>query len=264
MRGLNFMIFVLSTLLFAVLVMLLSLAPKRWRVIWIAQALSRWSRWILALFSIRVQEYPLNQKAEGAHMIVSNHVSYLDIPVLLSRGPAVFVAKREVASWPLIGFIARRSGVVFVDRANLRSRAEALLTVQKRLREGVSVVIFPEGTTSVMGPRRGTSYFTGAFRAARMEDRPLEVLYLEFEDEERCAWIGAQSFLPHLWAFLGGGTAKVKLRSTVYPQVLSRSGQRRVAQESRNWLLEGGNNLLMHTGGPAAHDSLHKYNLRVS
>jgi len=82
-------------------------------------------------------------------MIVANHVSWLDIYALNAICPARFVAKSEIGRWPLIGLFARQCGTVFIDRARRRDilRVNALLTAL--LREGTTVAVFPEGTTSV-------------------------------------------------------------------------------------------------------------------
>lgn len=84
----------------------------------------------------------------GAGLLVCNHVSYLDILVLGSIAPAVFVAKNEVAGWPVFGWFARNCGTIFVRR-DLRSDVTRIGDeIRDRLQRGFLVVLFPEGTSS--------------------------------------------------------------------------------------------------------------------
>ncbi len=246
MRILRMGIFIFSALLCAFVVALLSLYPGRGqRIRFCANLLHHYSKILLKIFRIEVQENALRDDLTRPHVLVSNHVSYLDIPILLSRQPALFVAKSEIAEWPLIGFIANRAGMIFVNRKSLKSRARALHEIQNRLRLGLSVVVFPEGTTSVLGPRRQHSnFFGGAFAAARGAECPLELLYLDFQETERCAWLADQDFVSHLWSYLKGGATQVRLRSTSLESIANRHKQRQIYDESRAWLLEGGLGIL--------------------
>ena len=85
---------------------------------------------------------------DRAVLYVSNHVSWADILVIGSVAPVAFVAKREVASWPLVGITAKIQRTVFVDRTRRHQAAEAVADIVKRLKDGVSVVLFAEGTSS--------------------------------------------------------------------------------------------------------------------
>lgn len=244
MRLLKFLLFFSSTLLCALGAALFSLTDQTRSQILTARLLTLWARTILKLFRISVHERPsFNTQSIEAKIIVSNHMSYLDIPILLSRGSSVFLAKKEVSQWPLIGFIARKAGVIFVDRNNLNSRADSILKIQAALRCGLSVVVFPEGTTSENGPRRGENFYNGAFRAAREEKKALEVVYLNFDQVSRCAWLGSDKFISHLWRFLSGGPVRVSLKSSLIETIQDRSHQSRISKESRQWIVEGGSNL---------------------
>jgi 1-acyl-sn-glycerol-3-phosphate acyltransferase len=244
MRILRLGAFFASALACAFAVFLLGLIPSPTRRLKLcSRVVTLWSRYILRVFRIQMKERPFSRPSELSRprVIIANHVSYLDIPVLFSRGPAFFIAKKEVSTWPIIGGIARRAGVVFVDRGCLWSRAHALLELQSRLQLGVSVVVFPEGTTSVDGPRRGQSSFhAGAFRLARMESAPIEIVYIDYADEDRCAWVGHAEFLPHLLEFAGGPPTTVRLRTDWIANISTRRRQRVARDYSRGWMLDGG------------------------
>jgi len=85
--------------------------------------------------------------APGA-LLVANHVSWLDVLVVASRTPAVFVAKSEVRGWPAIGWLAARAETLFLRRSSGRSLLAVKGRVAELLREGRAVAYFPEGTTS--------------------------------------------------------------------------------------------------------------------
>ena len=212
-----------------------------------AQLIHVWSRVVMRLFGFDIRERSVSGPESGPRaprVIVSNHLSYLDIPVLLSRGPCIFLGKKEIASWPLIGCIAKTAGIVLVDRDSLFGRARSLLELQTRLQSGMDVVIFPEGTTSLEGPVRGlSSFYQGAFRLARMEDALIELVYLDYDQSERCAWLGNDDFVSHLWSLLSSRGGCVRLRSAIIDTVVDRQSQRRASNYSRGWMLSGGRNL---------------------
>jgi 1-acyl-sn-glycerol-3-phosphate acyltransferase len=81
-------------------------------------------------------------------LVVSNHLSYLDILAFGSIGPCVFVSKREVACWPLVGLFARAAGTIFIDRHRRSDLVRVNALIERALDAGVTVVLFPEGTSS--------------------------------------------------------------------------------------------------------------------
>jgi 1-acyl-sn-glycerol-3-phosphate acyltransferase len=83
---------------------------------------------------------------QGA-LIVANHVSWLDILVLLAYAPARLLAKHEVRAWPMIGWLAAASGSVFIDRESPRALPRIVADVAGALRSGAVMAVFPEGTT---------------------------------------------------------------------------------------------------------------------
>ena len=95
-------------------------------------------------------------------LIVANHVSWTDILVLAALFPARFVARCDILQWPVLGTVARLVRVVPIDRAGLRSLPGTVDTVAQLLREGSTVVVFPEGTTWC-----GTAF--GSFRPAMFQ-----------------------------------------------------------------------------------------------
>jgi 1-acyl-sn-glycerol-3-phosphate acyltransferase len=106
-----------------------------------------WGRAMCAILSIR-RDVDGPVPRDGAFLVASNHVSYVDILVLASLYPSLFLAKREIASWPLFGWIARGAGTLFVDRDQARDLVRAGREISDRLELGLPVTIFPEGRAS--------------------------------------------------------------------------------------------------------------------
>lgn len=79
--------------------------------------------------------------------LVANHISWLDIPVLCGRNGAAFVSKGEVASWPLIGWLAKINHTIFVDRSDRKGVADQINEVREALIDRWAITVFPEGTT---------------------------------------------------------------------------------------------------------------------
>jgi len=84
----------------------------------------------------------------GVFLVASNHLSYLDILVLGSLYPSLFVAKDEIATWPVFGWIARAAGTLFIDREDARDVVRAGREMSARLALGIPLTIFPEGQAS--------------------------------------------------------------------------------------------------------------------
>lgn len=111
------------------------------------QQLQRWwARGLLRIINLRTERH--GTLPEESFFLVSNHLSYVDILFYLSLRPVVFVSKAEVASWPVMGLMAKAAGTVFVDRESRRDVPRVNRLMEKALSRGDSVVLFPEGTTS--------------------------------------------------------------------------------------------------------------------
>lgn len=127
-------------------------------------------------------------------LLVANHISYFDPMIISSLTPCTAVAKREVAGWPCVGELMRRLGVLYVDRDDACSGARVLREAMRSLSRGVSVLVFPEGTTT-----RGDGvlpFKRGSFGAAALAGVPIVPVALRYESP-KAAWVGDDLFLPH-------------------------------------------------------------------
>src|SRR2546429_4510087 len=107
--------------------------------------LHRWCRFACRVLGIRVTTHGAMPRSG---LLVCNHLSYLDIIVLSSIRPCIFVAKRDVAGWPLFGWLAQAAGTIFVDRQRPLATAFAVNRIHAAIATGLPVVLFPEGTSS--------------------------------------------------------------------------------------------------------------------
>lgn len=148
-------------------------------------------------------------------LVVSNHLSYLDILILAAAMPCSFVAKQEISRWPYFGWAARAGGSLFLDRSCLADAARVAAGIGERLSLPVPMLFFPEGTsTDGTSVRRFHSWlFDPAVRAAATVT-PAAVGYVlaDGSAESDLCWFGDAPFLPHLWRTLGvsGFTAEVR------------------------------------------------------
>lgn len=153
-------------------------------------------------------------------LFVVNHTSYLDITILGALIAGSFVAKAEVAGWPLFGQLAKLQRTVFIDRRS-RSTARQRDAIKERLDAGDNLILFPEGTSS--NGTRVLPFKSALFSAANyvrdgapVTVQPVSVAYLRLDGmplgrfyRPFFAWYGDMDLAPHLWTMLGLGTATV-------------------------------------------------------
>jgi len=181
---------------------------------------SNYYRVLCALLRIHVRVVGQPERGRAA-LYVSNHVSWADILVIGSLAPVAFVAKREVASWPLVGITAKLQRTVFVERQRRHQVGEAVKEIVARLASGTSVVLFAEGTSSDGNrvlPFR--SALLGAVDKAAAQGgtaggmliQPMAISYTNLhgipmgrQHRPLVAWYGDLDFMPHIRAFIARG-----------------------------------------------------------
>jgi 1-acyl-sn-glycerol-3-phosphate acyltransferase len=169
----------------------------------------------------------------GSCLIVANHVSWIDIVVLSMVTPLSFVAKREVATWPLFGWMAKLQRTVFIDRERRQSTKHSRNTLEQRLTAGDVLVLFPEGTShdgATLLP-----FKSAFFAAAAAPDHaivPVTLAYtrhwnlpLTRRMRPRFAWYADMDMLPHLWGALCAGPLTVNI--IIHPHLEAEIGRDR-------------------------------------
>ena len=157
-------------------------------------------RWIYrALDIVGVDVRVHGQLPDGPALVVANHISWLDLGALIPVVDAGFIAKSELARWPVLGFLIARGGTVFIDRRGNDSAARITREMIRRLEQGDRVAVFPEGMTN-RGPMR--RFHPRLFEAARATGVPIQPVALHY-DNDVAPFVDHIGFVPHLWRVLG-------------------------------------------------------------
>ncbi len=225
-RLIQFLAVCLFFLIFASAARLLLLGfPRPTRMRLVAESVRLWARACLRILGLKIDvrsEHagpPPAAPHSTRRLLVSNHQSYLDVAIIASVFPALFVAKSEVARWPLFGWLARLGGTIFVNREDPRSGVKCAYRVSRALRDGASVHVFPEATTgdgSTILPFNGL-FFASAIRS-QAPTLPLTIKFqrvngrpMDREALDTVCWYGESDFARHFWNLLSIESAEVSL-----------------------------------------------------
>lgn len=176
-----------------------------------ARWLQRSSRRVLRVFGVRVTTVG-SPPANG--LLVCNHLGYLDILILASLVPAVFVAKAEVQRWPLLGKLAGWAGTVFVCRERRSDVARVNVKIGAIVKHGLLAVLFPEGTSS--GGDTVLPFKSSLLEVGAGTGIPLSVACIRYslsDGDPRtavCYWRD-MTLLPHLLNLLGRGPVEARI-----------------------------------------------------
>lgn len=170
------------------------------------ETVARWTKRLLRVANVELVIEGTVPRGPG--LFISNHRSYIDILVILAHLPVTFLCKKEVRAWPIVGTVAEKMGVVFVDRSNAASRLASLALVTSSVVSGQRVVAFPEGTTSRAPGMR--TMFPGLFREAERQRFDLFPMVIEYADSDD-AWVDDDTLLRHLINWLSKPVTRVRV-----------------------------------------------------
>jgi len=191
-----------------------------------------WSTMLLGIFGFRSLRF--GKPLPDPVLFVANHTSWLDIELLHSQRAACFVAKAEIARWPLVGWMAARGGTIFHRRGSNHSLASVMALMVERLREGRSVAVFPEGGTGHNGVLR--VFHARIFQAALDAEVPVQPVALRFARQGRrvidAGFRDDESFMGNFVRLLGEPPLDVEVHF-LEPVAVSADGRRRMAEASR-------------------------------
>jgi len=185
---------------------------------WVATFPRFYHRWCCRILGLRVRRIG-RPTAVRPVLFAANHVSYLDITILSSLIAGSFIAKHEVARWPLFGWLAKLQRSVFIDR-QVRNTAQQRDSIAERLAAGDALILFPEGTSgdgNRVLPFK-SALFSVADNAATgpVTVQPVSIAYTRLNSmpigrryRPLFAWYGAMAMAPHLWRVIGLGTIEV-------------------------------------------------------
>ncbi|HEX5361966.1 MAG TPA: lysophospholipid acyltransferase family protein [Fluviicoccus sp.] len=171
---------------------------------------------------------------------VSNHVSWMDIPVIGAHFPVSFLSKAEVADWPIVGHLARAAGTLYIKRGSGDANSVSS-QMASHLQAGRSVLFFPEGTTT--DGRQLKTFFHKLFQAACVTGADIQPVVLCYRDEQGelhsvAPFIGDDEFTDHLMKVLKEKPMQVEL--LVLPRVsVDGRDARALSKHLRQLMAEG-------------------------
>ena len=170
-----------------------------------------WARMLIAACGVRLRESVApGARAAGelreGHMLLANHVSWIDIFVIDALAPAGFVAKAEIARWPLVGALVTGAGTMYIERGRRHAVHQANQRIADALRQGRRIAVFPEGTTS--DGRRLLPFHGNLVEAALHAGAPVVPVGLRYLDPEgrpsdAASFVGDVTFVGSVWRMLG-------------------------------------------------------------
>jgi 1-acyl-sn-glycerol-3-phosphate acyltransferase len=199
-------------------------APLQWVILHFAPKKSAalpvlFNHLLLSLLQIKVVvrgESPKRGPDAPPQLLVSNHVSWSDVPALGTLNTISFLSKREVSRWPIIGTFARLQRTIFVERESRKSIRDANAAMARRMLVRGWVALFPEGTTtdgSMVG-RFHSSHFAAARDlleiAPEVEAVHVHAVAIRYS-AAHAPWLGDDLLLPHVWALAKGGPVTCEL-----------------------------------------------------
>lgn len=191
-----------------------------------------WSGRLVRVFGFRIRR--IGEPLPGAVLFVANHVSWLDIELMHSQRIMSFVAKAEIARWPLVGWLATRAGTIYHQRGSTHSLGAVMQRVVARLRAGTAVGVFPEGGT---GPGdRVRTFHARIFQVAAdaaVPVQPVALCYGKSGKMDLSVPFGSrETFFANFLRLLGGPGMEAELRF-LEPVPLNGDGRRAIAEAAR-------------------------------
>jgi 1-acyl-sn-glycerol-3-phosphate acyltransferase len=177
----------------------------------------------------------------GATLLVANHVSWLDIAAIHAVVPqARFVSKAEVLAWPLLGWLIREAGTMFIERERKRDALRVLHQVADALRAGDTIAVFPEGTTG--GGATLLPFHGNLLQSAIATGTPVQCVALRYADPAHrfspaAQFVGETTLLQSVWRVLGARGLRVHV-DLLPPQGARHADRRALAEYLRGLIHE--------------------------
>jgi 1-acyl-sn-glycerol-3-phosphate acyltransferase len=189
--------------------------------------IQKWSAELLAILRIQVEIQSDAASAQQA-LIVSNHVSWLDIFVINSLQPCRFVAKADIRSWPALGWLCEKAGTIFIARGKQREVRRVYEGLVTSIRAGERIAFFPEGTTAAQGTL--LFFHPNLFEAAIEARVPVQPYVLRYVDAQgnfhpAADFIGEMTFVDSMLLIMK--THKMTAQLILLPTIESADTHRR-------------------------------------
>jgi len=168
-------------------------------------SIRKWCKQLLGIFRMRLSVIGAEQLEDAHYLLAANHISWIDIHVINSFKPHYFVAKAEVASWPIFGWMAKQLGTLFIERGKANSIRKMVPELAAQLSQK-PICIFPEGTST--DGKQVAPFKSNLFEAAIVANAPVYVLaiqYFELQTGKKTtapAFIGDMGLLESIWKLI--------------------------------------------------------------
>jgi len=222
--------------------------PNRWKII--SRLNRNFTLLMRVILNIKVTvEGDEGQLERGGYVIIANHMSYVDGIVLGSIFPIVFVSKKEVRRWPIVGLWNILCGTIFIDRQHKQEVGLLVEEMAAKLKQEANILLFPEGTSTngermlpfqtvpLAAPLRSRSIIVPTTIAYRsIDDRPVSAA-----NRDLIYWYGEMDFISHFWKLLA--LRSVEVLVTIQPKVEcfrypdNSLGRKRLAEDCYNRVL---------------------------
>jgi 1-acyl-sn-glycerol-3-phosphate acyltransferase len=188
----------------------------------------KWARHLLPAIGVDIQAN--GTPPDFPCILMGNHRSYLDPAVILHDAFAYPVSKAEVSGWPIVGYGAKVSGVLFLQRESAVSRKFTLDAIAEKLKEGFPVILFPEGTTH--SDPQTIAFKPGGFRLAAANHIPVVPVAIDYASTKDY-WVGNDTFLPHFIRRFGEKSMKVRVS---YGEAIWNDDPVSLLNEAQSWI----------------------------
>lgn len=177
--------------------------------------LERWSRRLLAILGVRVRAHNAPHAWPARSLLVLNHVSWLDIFAVYAVAPGLFVAKSEIARWPVLGRLVAGVGTLFIERGRNSHARRTNERIAAALASGRRVAVCPEGTTT--DGRQVKRFHAALLQPAIDAGAVVQPLALAYSDgrgayTDAAAYVDDMSFVESLWRIVSTPRIEVELR----------------------------------------------------
>lgn len=192
-----------------------------------------WSKSVARILNIKI--YVKGTPPSAPFVLVSNHLSYIDIVPMFINMNCTFVAKKEVESWPLLGPMVKHTGVIFVDRSIKRDVTRVNKLLSKSLTKNQGIVLFPEGTTTAGD--RVLPFRSSLLNYPASASIPVYYSVIQYRtsegdppaDETVCFYGARDPFHKHVFKL--AGNKKIECRVAYSLETVRASGRKELAQK---------------------------------
>ena len=211
---------------------------RKYRTRWQNRMVRSWARSVARCLGMHM--HVDGAPPQAPFMLVANHLSYVDVILLLCHVDAAFVAKSEVLSWPVLGHLAKVTGTLFIDRGSIRDIPRVNDLIAASLGPHRGIVLFPEGTTT-KGDRI-LPFKTPLLEYPARHSFPVHYAVITYRTqapeaaaEQSVCWWGDEVFAPHFWKLLHVRRFEADL--SFGPEPVSLNERKNLATELRQRLL---------------------------